>query len=70
MLPRLVLGLMLTMACGAACATSMKASAPDKMMPSGGGDAMRECDKLAAAQNVKMEDRARFVKACVAKKMK
>jgi len=40
------------------------------MMPQGGGEAMRECEKLAAQQNVKMEDRARFVQDCVAKKMK
>jgi hypothetical protein len=54
----------------AAGAAGMKASAPDKMMPQGGGQAMRECDKLAVQQNVKMADRARFVKDCVAKKMK
>ena len=70
-MPRLIVGLVILMwLCAAAAATAMKASAPDKMMPSGGGAAMRECDKLATQQNVKMEDRARFVKECVAKKMK
>jgi hypothetical protein len=54
----------------AAGAANMKATAPEKMMPQGGGQAMRECDKLAVRQNIKMEDRARFVKDCVAKKMK
>ena len=48
---------------------SMKATAPEKMMPPGAGDAMRECDKLAMEQHVKMEARARFVKDCVATKM-
>jgi hypothetical protein len=47
----------------------MKATAPMKMTPPGGGDAMRECDKLAMAQHIKMEDHARFVKDCMAKKM-
>jgi hypothetical protein len=54
----------------AAAATTMKATAPDRMMPAGGGQAMRECDKLAMQQNIRTEDRARFVKECVAKKMK
>jgi hypothetical protein len=54
----------------AAGAASMKATAPEKMMPKGGAEAMRECDKLAMQQNIKMENRARFVKDCVAKKMK
>ena len=53
----------------AAAQKNMKATAPEKMMPPGAGDAMRECDKLAMEQHVKMEDRARFVKDCVAKKM-
>ncbi len=70
-MPRLVVGLAIVMwFCAAAAATSMKATAPEQMMPQGGGDAMRECDKLAMQQNIKMEDRARFVKECVAKKMK
>ncbi len=53
-----------------ASADTMKATAPDRMMPAGGGQAMRECDKLAMQQNIRTEDRARFVKECVAKKMK
>ncbi len=31
---------------------------------------MRECDKMAMDQHIKMEDRARFVQDCIAKKMK
>ncbi len=68
---RLIVSLAIVLCFSAAAgATSMKASAPDQMMPQGGGAAMRECDKLAVQQNIKMEDRARFVKECVAKKMK
>ncbi len=50
--------------------TSMKATAPDQMMPQGGGEAMRECNGLSMQQQVKMEERAHFVKECVAKKLK
>jgi len=68
---RFIVGLALGIGlCAAAGATAMKASAPDKMMPSGGGEAMRECEQIAVQQNIKMEERARFVKDCVAKKMK
>jgi hypothetical protein len=49
---------------------SMKATAPEKMTPPGQGKVMRECDKLAMEQHVKMDDHARFVQACIAKKMK
>jgi hypothetical protein len=48
----------------------MKSTAPEKMMPSGAGEKMRECDKMAMDQHIKMEDRAQFVKDCVDKKMK
>jgi hypothetical protein len=70
-MPRLIMALVIVLSFAAAAgATSMKATAPEKMMPKGGGDAMRECDKLAMQQNIRSEDRARFVKDCVAKKMK
>jgi hypothetical protein len=49
---------------------AMKSSAPEMMTPPGESDAMRECDKLAMDQHIKMEDRTRFVKECIAKKMK
>jgi hypothetical protein len=58
---------------GAAAAQNggvMKSTAPEKMTPAGQGPAMRECDKLAMEQHIKMEDRARFVQDCIAKKMK
>jgi hypothetical protein len=70
-LPRLIVVLVIVLSFAASAgATTMKATAPEKMMPSGGGEAMRECDKLAMQQNIRTEDRARFVKECVAKKMK
>jgi hypothetical protein len=43
----------------------MKATAPDRMMPKTQAAKMRECDKLAMAQSIRMEDRARFVENCV-----
>jgi hypothetical protein len=49
---------------------AMRATAPEKMTPAGQGPAMRECDKMAMDQHIKMEDRARFVQDCIAKKMK
>jgi hypothetical protein len=49
---------------------AMKATAPEKMAPPGQSEAMRECDKMAMDQHIKMEDRARFVQDCIAKKMK
>lgn len=48
----------------------MQATAPMKMTPPGESEPMRECDKMAMDQHIKMEDRARFVKDCIAKKMK
>ena len=58
---------------GAALAQSggaMMGTAPEKMTPPGEGDVMRECDKMAMDQHIKMEDHARFVQDCIAKKMK
>jgi hypothetical protein len=49
---------------------AMQATAAQKMTPPGEGDAMRACNKLAMDRHVKMEERARFVKECVAEKMK
>ena len=49
---------------------AMKSTAPEKMTPPGEGAVMRECDKMAMDQHIKMENRARFVQDCIAKKMK
>jgi len=44
----------------------MKATAPEKMTPPEKAQKMRECDKRAKQQNIKMEDHARFVNKCMA----
>jgi hypothetical protein len=44
----------------------MKATAPEKMMPPEKARKMRECDRRAEKQKIKMEDRARFVNKCIA----
>jgi hypothetical protein len=48
----------------------MKATAPEKMMPSEKAQIMRECGKRAEQQKIKMEDRSRFVNECVAARAK
>jgi hypothetical protein len=40
------------------------------MTPPGEDAAMRKCNKMAIDEQVKMEDRSRFVQDCIAKKMK
>ena len=44
----------------------MKATAPEKMMPSDKAQKMRDCEKRAKQQKIKMEDRSRFVNECIA----
>jgi hypothetical protein len=44
----------------------MKATAPEKMMPSDKAKKMRECEKRAEQQKIKMEDRSHFVNECIA----
>ena len=44
----------------------VKATAPEKMMPSDKAKKIRQCAKMAEQQKVKMEDRSRFVNECVA----
>ncbi len=63
-------GLLAASAVAAEQPAPMTATAPEKMMPRGAGEKMRECDRLAIDQHIRMEDRARFVKDCVDKKMK
>jgi len=49
-----------------AASAQLKATAPEKMMPSDKVQKMRECQKQAEQQKIKMEDRSRFVNECVA----
>ena len=48
----------------------MKSTAPEMITPPGEGAVMRECNKKAMDQHIKMEDRTRFVQDCIAKKMR
>jgi hypothetical protein len=54
---------------GAALAqTPMKPSAPQKMMSPEEAQKMHACEKQAADQNIKMDERAKFVMDCMTKK--
>ncbi len=69
LIPALVLcALTLCPAASAETTGAMKATAPDKMMPSVKAAKMRACDKLAMDRPVRMADRAKFVAECVASK--
>jgi hypothetical protein len=51
---------------GAAFAQSdMKPTAPAKMMPPAEEARLQACQKKAAQQNIKMDDRAKFVMDCI-----
>jgi len=53
---------------GAALAQAdMKATAPQKMMSPEEAQKMHACQKQAADQNIKMDDRAKFVMDCMTK---
>jgi hypothetical protein len=51
---------------GAAFAQSeMKPTAPTKMMPPAEKARLAECQQKAAQQNIKMDDRAKFIMDCM-----
>jgi hypothetical protein len=52
-----------------ALATSMKSTAPERMLSRTDSKKMRACDERAMRENVPMEQRAAFVKKCM-KEMK
>jgi hypothetical protein len=59
----------LSLVCGAAVAqTSMKPSAPQKMTSPHEAQNMRACEKQAADQNIKMDERSKFVMDCMTTK--
>jgi hypothetical protein len=68
-MPRLtgfIIALAVSLNAGAALAQSdMKPTAPAKMMPPGEKARLEACQKKAAQQNVKMDERARFVMDCM-----
>jgi hypothetical protein len=54
---------------GAATAQpSMKPSAPQKMMSSDEAQKMRDCEKQAVQNNVKMDERSKYVMDCMTAK--
>ncbi len=61
-----IFALAVSLNAGAAMAQSdMKPTAPAKMMPPGEKARMEACQKKAAQQNIKMDDRAKFVMDCM-----
>jgi len=53
---------------GARAQAGMKPTAPQKMMSPREEQKMRECQQKAARQNVKMDERAKFVMDCMTAK--
>ena len=49
-----------------ALATSMKSTAPEKMLPRSDAGKMRACDEKAIREKVPMDQKATFVKKCMA----
>ena len=54
----------------AAAQTSMKPSAPQKMTSPAEAQKLRDCEKRAAADNVRMEERAKYLMDCLTGKPK
>ncbi|MGB9656712.1 MAG: hypothetical protein WA781_00850, partial [Pseudolabrys sp.] len=69
-LATLTLATFLAQPASAQLADRMKATASEKMMPTERVSKMRECEKRAQEQKIKMEDRSRFVDECVWAKAK
>ena len=69
-MPRLVVLLTaVIVGLGAASAQApMKPSAPQKMMSPEEAQKMHACERQAADQNIKMDERAKFVMDCMTKK--
>lgn len=66
-----IIALTVGLAAGPAFAQSdMKPTAPAKMMPPGEKARLEACQKKAVQQNVKMDERARFVMDCMKKMAK
>ena len=73
-MPRMIIlltALMLGLTCAAVSAqSSMKPTAPQKMMSPSEAEKMRACEKQAAEQNIKMDLRSKFVMDCMTAKAK
>jgi hypothetical protein len=66
LIPPTFVAMLLAHAASAQVPDRMKATAPEKMMPSEKAQKMRQCEERAKQQKIKMEDRSRFVNECVA----
>jgi hypothetical protein len=64
----LTLSLVWSLVCASANAQTMKPSAPQKMMSPAEAQKMHDCEKQAAAQNIKMDLRSKFVMDCMTAK--
>ncbi len=53
---------------GADAQSAMKPTAPQKMMSPEEAKKMHACEKQAADQNIKMDERSKFVMDCMTKK--
>jgi hypothetical protein len=69
-LPLLIFAMFLMHAASAQGTNQIKATAPEKMMPADKAEKMRECQRRAEREQIKMEDRSRFIDQCVAAKTK
>jgi hypothetical protein len=65
MLSALCLGILLVLGAPAQPVT-MKSTAPEKMTPPGDAKKMRACDDKAMQMKIPMEQKADFVKKCMA----
>jgi hypothetical protein len=60
--------LIVSLICASADAQPMKPSAPQKMMSPTEAQKMHDCEKQAAAQNIRMDLRSKFVMDCMTAK--
>jgi hypothetical protein len=65
----LLMAVSLSLGCGPAFAqSSMKPSAPQKMMSPAQARKMRACEQQAAQDNIKMDERSKYVMDCMTAK--
>ena len=60
----------LGLGCAVASAQPMKPTAPQKMMSSAEAKKRHACEKQAADQNIKMDQRSKFVMHCMTAKVR
>lgn len=65
-----IVGLGLGLGVAAAAAQPMKPTAPQKMMSSAEAKKRHACEKQAADQNIKMDERSKFVMRCMTAKVR